>query len=90
MLFFIALCFKINVDCSHKLYIIGGTKANNGTKEYKMVLAVWFLSITLSNGNVVDIPFRDKVDCEWNKSQYDLNKEYVVKTKCVKGLAEYK
>lgn len=55
-----------------------------------MVLAVWFLSITLSNGNVVDIPFRDKVDCEWNKSQYDRNKEDVIKTVCVKGIAEYK
>lgn len=69
---------------------MGGTKANNSTKEYNMVLAVWFLSITLANGNVVDIPFRDKVDCEWNKSQYDRNKEDVVKTVCVKGLAEYK
>ncbi len=59
-------------------------------RSTEMVLAVWFLSITLANGNVVDIPFRDKVDCEWNKSQYDQNKEDVVKTVCVKGIAEYK
>lgn len=59
-------------------------------RSTEMVLAVWFLSITLANGNVVDIPFRDKVDCEWNKSQYDQNKEDVVKTVCVKGMAEYK